>query len=83
MGLMLNSYIKKQYTEVPIGIIFAILGAVLYFVSPIDLIPDFIPVLGLLDDAAVVGIALKIAQRDIDEYMEWRAKKGLEEKFAV
>ncbi|MHC4839771.1 MAG: YkvA family protein [Planctomycetota bacterium] len=32
--------------------------ALLYFISPIDLVPDAIPVAGLLDDAAVVGAAL-------------------------
>lgn len=32
-----------------------IVGALLYFISPVDLIPDFIPVAGYIDDAAVVA----------------------------
>jgi uncharacterized membrane protein YkvA (DUF1232 family) len=40
------------------------LGALLvYLISPIDLIPDFIPVLGYADDALIVAIALRFATR--------------------
>lgn len=40
------------------------LGVLLvYLISPIDLIPDFIPVLGYLDDALVVAVALRFATR--------------------
>ena len=77
MGMMINSYIRKQYTEIPAGIILAVIAAVVYFVCPADLIPDLIPGAGFLDDAAVVGAALKLAQSDLEEYMDWRARQGL------
>jgi len=83
MGLMLNSYIKKQYTEIPIGSIIAILGALLYFVAPIDLIPDIFPGVGYLDDAAMVGAALLLVKSDLDEYMEWRDNNGLGDQFTI
>ena len=83
MGLMVNSYIKKEYQNIPIGTITAVIGAIIYFVSPIDLIPDFIPAVGAVDDAAVVGIALAIAKTDIDEYLAWRKVKGLDNKFSL
>lgn len=76
MGMLLNSYIKKEYTQIPLGIIIAIAGAILYFISPLDLIPDFIPLAGYLDDAAVVGSALKLVKSDLDEYMIWRCQNG-------
>ncbi len=78
MGLMVNSFFRKQYTEVPIGIITAIIGVLLYFVSPIDAIPDFIPGIGLLDDAAVASASLCLVKSDLDEYMEWRLRTGLD-----
>ena len=47
-------------------------GALLYFISPVDLIPDFIPFVGWLDDIAVVGLAIKIAKDIIDDYKVWK-----------
>lgn len=47
----------------PWGSIFAIVVAILYGASPVDLIPDIIPLLGFVDDAGVVGILLVIALR--------------------
>ena len=76
MGLMINSYIRREYLNVSTKAVIAALGAVLYFVNPIDVIPDFIPVIGLLDDVAVVSTALLISKDDIDEYMEWRKLSG-------
>lgn len=78
MGLMTNSYVKKEYLNVSTGSILAALGAVLYFVNPFDIIPDFIPVIGLLDDITIVGLALNVAKKEIDEYMEWRKLSRLD-----
>lgn len=43
-----KSYVKKEYTELPIGSIVAIISALLYFVSPIDIIADVIPGIDIL-----------------------------------
>ena len=48
----------------------AILGALLYFVIPTDATPDFIPVIGYLDDAAVLGIVIRKLADEIDRYKE-------------
>jgi uncharacterized membrane protein YkvA (DUF1232 family) len=45
--------------------------AVIYFVSPIDFIPDFIPVAGFIDDALVVSLALNQVKADLDAFMAW------------
>lgn len=75
---LVKAYIEKRYTDVPIGTIIAIVGALIYFLSPIDLLPDMIPGVGILDDAAVIGIALKLVHDDIAEYRAWReaSKEG-------
>ena len=69
---MLKDVFTKKYKEVPGGTIAAILGTLLYIFSPIDVIPDVIPVLGLVDDAAVVALCLKFVSMDIDKYKKWK-----------
>lgn len=75
---LVRSYVKKEYTEIPLGSILGIISAIIYIVSPIDLIPDFVPAgLGHLDDAAVLILCLKAgAEDDIKEYQKWREENN-------
>ena len=69
---MIRSYVRKEYTEIPIGPIISMISALIYFVSPVDIISDFLPVVGYLDDAAVVAACIKLVKSDIDDYKQWR-----------
>ncbi|MBQ9647834.1 MAG: DUF1232 domain-containing protein [Oscillospiraceae bacterium] len=69
---MVKSYTRKEYTDVPVGTIIGIVCAFLYVVSPLDMIPDFIPIIGLADDAAVLAFCISMVQSDVDDYLEWR-----------
>lgn len=73
---LVRSYIKKEYTDIPIGSVIAIVGALIYFVSPLDLIPDSIPVLGYIDDAAVLGFVWNMVEDDVEEYKKWQKNNG-------
>ena len=81
MASLLKNYAEKEYTDIPIGTIIAIISALMYFVSPIDFVPDSIPVLGYFDDAAVVSACWKLVQSDVDEYVEWRKENGKQMEF--
>ena len=70
-----RSYIRKEYTAIPLLSMVAILGALIYIVAPIDAIPDIIPGVGLVDDAAVLLIASKMVETDVECYKEWKEKK--------
>ena len=48
---------------------------VLYFLSPVDLIPDFLPGIGQVDDITVLGFAVKATYEDLRKYDNWRKKK--------
>lgn len=74
---LLRSYVKQDYQEVPVATIVAITSALIYFLSPMDGLPDFIPLYGYSDDAIVLGTCWKIAQYDIKDYVEWRKVRYL------
>ena len=73
---MVNSYVKKEYTKVPLGTIIAMISAIAYFVSPIDIVPDVIPGAGLIDDAFVVAACLALVDSDVKDYIVWRDSRN-------
>ncbi len=73
MIYMITDYIKGDYKKVNWKTIATIAGAIIYFLAPLDLIPDFIPIVGYLDDLTVIKIALNMVKKDFDEYKEWKS----------
>lgn len=71
---MLRDTIAGEYTEVPWGTVAALAGVLLYVLTPIDLVPDVIPIFGFADDAAVLALAIKCCGSDIAKYKAWKAK---------
>jgi len=69
---VVKDYANGSYRQVPWGTIAAIVGALVYVFSPIDLVPDFLPVVGLLDDAAVLAACLKLISKDLAKYQAWK-----------
>ena len=72
MASMINSYIKKEYTNMPVGTVVAALSALIYLISPFDLISDIIPGLGFVDDAAVIAVCIKMIKYDLDKFKAWK-----------
>ena len=70
---MVKSWIKKEYQVSP-KVLAIIAGAFLYLVKKKDLIPDYIPVVGIADDVAVLTLALKFVQPELDAYRAWKER---------
>lgn len=70
---MVKSWIRREY-EVQPKVLATVVAAILYLVKGKDLIPDSIPVIGMTDDIAVLGLALKIIEPDLNAYRAWRSE---------
>jgi uncharacterized membrane protein YkvA (DUF1232 family) len=68
---------NKEYTEVSYVTVFLSVAILLYFVSPIDLVPDFIPIVGGLDDVLLLGFLLKMIDKEIERFLTWEKENDL------
>jgi len=73
---IIQDYIRGEYRKIPYWSIAAIVAALLYVLSPVDLIPDFIPVVGFIDDALVLATCLTMVEKDLNNYKEWKKKQA-------
>ena len=73
---MLRAYIKKQYTDVSIATIIAAVAGLIYVVNPMDVVPEYVLGVGILDDAAVLGIILQAMHMDLNKYKKWQKANG-------
>jgi len=65
--LMLRDWWNDEY-ELPWRVVAAITACLLYVLNPFDLIPDFIPILGYIDDLFVVGLTIALIRTDLRRY---------------
>jgi len=75
-GQLLLSVVKDYRTgafrKIPFGTIAAIVFTLIYVLNPFDLIPDFLPIIGQIDDAAVVAACLILIEHDLQTYKLWK-----------
>lgn len=68
---LLTAWAQGRYRVVPMRTLVALLGALLYFLMPLDAVPDFILALGLLDDAAIIARVIQIFRDDLKAFRQW------------
>lgn len=73
---MLNDFRKGDYRQVPWLIIASIGFALLYVFNPLDLVPDFLPGIGYLDDLTVFSFVLRFIETDLHKYLDWKLEQN-------
>ncbi len=74
LSRMISNYLKGAYNDTPWQTVVMLVAGLLYFITPIDAIPDFIPIGGLIDDATVLVWIGKCFREDIANYKIWEEK---------
>jgi len=72
---MIRSWAAGRYA-LPATTILGGIAALLYFVDPLDLIPDAVPVLGYLDDAAVIAAFVRLNLTEISRFRNWEVNRS-------
>jgi len=69
---LVRDYWRGSYRALPTFSLVAIVLALLYVLSPLDFLPDVIPLVGIVDDALVMVVCLKLVEKDLRAYETWR-----------
>jgi uncharacterized membrane protein YkvA (DUF1232 family) len=69
---IVKDYWAGAYRQVPYGVIASSVFTLLYVFNPFDLMPDMLPVIGQLDDVAVMGACLILVEQDLHKYKDWK-----------
>lgn len=76
---MLDDYYHGRYKKIPVTALLGSLGILAYLVSPIDLVPDNIPLLGFVDDAFVINTVVTLCvDKELERYRQWRTDTATE-----
>lgn len=70
---MIRAYVSGDYRNIPWKNVLMVTAGIVYFVTPLDLIPDFIPLTGFLDDLTVLMWVFNSVQDSIEEFEEWES----------
>ncbi|MBV5319876.1 MAG: DUF1232 domain-containing protein [Chlorobium phaeobacteroides] len=75
LGRMVRCYVKKEYRDISLQTIVLATAALIYFVWPLDVMADIIPLLGFADDAAIILAVFSSISQDIEKFLAWESSK--------
>ncbi|AKD57548.1 YkvA family protein [Spirosoma radiotolerans] len=68
---LIRAYASGEYRQLPWKTLTSIVAVLLYFVNPLDIIPDILPIVGFADDIALVGWLFSSMGSDIEKFRQW------------
>jgi uncharacterized membrane protein YkvA (DUF1232 family) len=74
LGRLIAAYGRGEYRDIPLDSLVMVIAGLLYVVSPIDLIPDAVPVAGYADDVVAVGFVIRQVHHELAAFREWEAR---------
>ncbi|MBX8543515.1 DUF1232 domain-containing protein [Pseudomonas cichorii] len=77
------AYWRGEYRDISPKAILSIVAGLMYFLSPLDAIPDWIPGLGMFDDIAVLAWIMKHLTDELDAFRAWRERQAPEKLIVV
>jgi uncharacterized membrane protein YkvA (DUF1232 family) len=70
-----SAWVKGEYTDVSLKTIVWVIAAIIYFVNPFDVITDFLPGVGYVDDAAIIFFVINSVRHDLDKFLKWERSR--------
>jgi uncharacterized membrane protein YkvA (DUF1232 family) len=70
---MLRDSFKRKYRKTPWGTLTGGIFSILYLLNPLDIIPEALPIIGIVDDTLVFGVFLALLSRDVKKYLLWKS----------
>ncbi|WP_394993980.1 YkvA family protein [Emticicia sp.] len=77
LGSLLKAYATGEYRQIELPSLLKIIAGFIYFISPIDLIPDFLPFIGLTDDVALLMFIINSIDGEITKFEQWKKSKPI------
>jgi uncharacterized membrane protein YkvA (DUF1232 family) len=71
---LIRAYLRGEYRTVRLRSVLAVVAGLLYFLSPVDLIPDVFVLLGLTDDAVVVSLLFTVVRQELAGFRAWELR---------
>ena len=69
---IVRDYAQGRYKDIPYKSIVLVIVGIIYFITPLDAVPDFIPFLGFVDDATILGLIISQLNEDLESYKTWK-----------
>lgn len=77
IGSLVKAYASGEYRDVELKSLIIMIASLVYFLSPIDLLPDFLPFLGYADDIALLTFVLQNMRGEIEKFELWKMNKDI------
>ena len=77
LGRLVRAYANGSYREISVGNIVMVVAAILYFVTPLDLVPDAIPGAGFVDDATLLVFVLARLDAELAQFAAWERRDSI------
>ena len=78
LGSLIKSYATGEYRQIELPNLLKIIAGFIYFVLPIDIIPDFLPFIGLTDDVALFMFIISSVDGELVKFEQWKKNKPIQ-----